>query len=336
MSAARALGAPVLSARIRATPGDFRVEELDGFEASGSGEHLLLTIEKRDMNTAFAARLLAQWAGVGDRAIGYAGLKDRHAITVQRFSVHLPGREAPPIDALEAKAGLRVLAQSRHARKLPRGALAGNRFVLALRGVEGERAAIEGRLRDIAARGVPNLFGEQRFGRGGDNVANALAMFAGRRVQREQRSLLLSAARSQIFDDVLAARVERGCWDTPLEGEIWSLAGSRSWFGPEPFSDELAARLARGDIHPSGPLWGQGEPPSQADAGAVEREVGTAHADQVAGLAAARMDQERRPLRLLPAQFRWRWLDDAALELSFELPAGAYATVVVRELANTM
>ncbi|HTM28068.1 MAG TPA: tRNA pseudouridine(13) synthase TruD, partial [Rhodanobacter sp.] len=117
-------------------------------------------------------------------------------------------------------------------------------------------------------------------------------------------------------------------------GEIWSLAGSRSWFGPEPFSDVLAERLARADIHPSGPLWGQGEPPSQAEAGALEREVGAANHDLAAGLAGARMDQERRPLRLLPKDLRWRWLDDAALELSFELPAGAYATVVVRELAT--
>src|SRR6185437_3348587 len=109
-------------------------------------------------------------------------------------------------------------------------------------------------------------------------------------------------------------------------------AGSRSWFGPEPFSDALAERLARGDIHPSGPLWGQGEPPTQGDAGALEREIGAAHGDLVAGVAAARMDQERRPLRLLPGHLRWRWLDDA-MELSFELPAGAYATVVVREVA---
>ena len=180
-----ALGAPVLSARIRATHGDFRVEEVDGFAPSGSGEHLLLTLEKRGMNTAFAAKLVAQWAGVAESAVGYAGLKDRHAVTVQRFSVHLPGREDPDVSALEGHEGLRVLAVARHAKKLPRGALAGNRFVLALREVQGDRAAIESRLRDIARRGVPNYFGEQRFGRGGGNVANALAMFAGRRVARE-------------------------------------------------------------------------------------------------------------------------------------------------------
>jgi tRNA pseudouridine13 synthase len=199
--------------------------------------------------------------------------------------------------------------------------------------VQGDREAAERVLQQIAARGVPNYYGEQRFGREGGNVAQARSMFAGRRVERDKRSFLLSAARSQIFNSVLAARVERDAWDTPLDGEIWALAGSRSWFGPEPFSDVLAERLARLDIHPSGPLWGQGERPSQSEAGALEQSIAESYSDLAAGLVAARMDQERRPLRLVPTDLKWRWLDDDALELSFELPAGAYATVVVRELA---
>ena len=132
----------------------------------------------------------------------------------------------------------------------------------------------------------------------------------------------------------LAARVEQGTWDTALPGEIWSLAGSRSWFGPEPFDDALAGRLAQGDIHPSGPLWGEGEPPATDVVGALERQVAAEHADLAEGLVKARMEHERRALRLMPKDLRWRWLDDATLELAFELPAGAYATVVVRELAN--
>jgi len=230
-------------------------------------------------------------------------------------------------------AEVKVLAATRHSRKLKRGALRGNRFMLILRDVQGDREAAERVLGQIALRGVPNYFGEQRFGREGGNVAQARAMFAGRRVERDKRSFLLSAARSQIFNNVLAARVERGAWDTPLDGEIWSLAGSRSWFGPEPFTEVLAGRLARADIHPSGPLWGQGEPPSQAEAGALERAAAAACQDLADGLVAARMDQERRPLRLIPQDLTWRWLDGDELELVFELPAGTYATVVVRELA---
>ena len=331
----RAAGAAVLDTRIRTTPEDFFVEEVPGFEPSGSGEHLLLTVEKRGMNTAFAAKRIAQWAGVGEMAIGYAGMKDRHAVTRQRFSVHLPKRVAPDLEALQ-DGELRVVDHHWHARKLPRGALAGNRFVLVLREVHGDREAIEGRLRAIAADGVPNYFGEQRFGREGDNVANALAMFGGRRMRREQRGVLLSAARSELFNRVLAARVVAGTWNRPLDGEVWMLDGSRSVFGPEPLDDTLAQRLAAFDIHPSGPLWGRGELRSR-DA-AAEVELAAMSGDEAEalrlGLEAAGLEQERRSLRLRPTGLEWRWLDDGALELGFSLPPGAYATVVLAELGE--
>jgi tRNA pseudouridine13 synthase len=330
-----AYGAPPLTGQLRTTPDDFAVEEILGYDAEGQGEHALLWVEKRGANTDWVARELARFAGVPPVAVGYAGLKDRHAVTRQAFSVQLAGRPDPDWSAFP-HAEVKVLAATRHSRKLKRGALRGNRFVLVLREMAGERPAAEQVLERIAARGVPNYFGEQRFGREGGNVAQARAMFAGRRVDRDKRSFLLSAARSHVFNGVLAARVERDAWDSPLDGEIWSLAGSRSWFGPEPFTEILAERLARGDIHPSGPLWGQGEPPTTGIAGALEREVAAADQDLADGLAAARMDQERRPLRLLPRNLTWRWLEKQALELSFELPAGAYATVVVRELARTV
>lgn len=332
-------GEPVLTARMRSAPEDFFVEELPGFEPSGGGEHLLLTIEKRGLNTAFVARHLAQWAGVGEVAIGYAGLKDRHAVTRQRFSVHLPKKVAPDLAALGFEHGeerLTLVEHAWHAKKLPRGALAGNRFVLALRDVAGGRDAIEARLRAIADRGVPNYFGEQRFGREGDNVAGALAMFAGRRVRREQRTLLISAARSELFNRVLARRVETGSWDRPLEGEVWMLDGSRSVFGPEPLNASLEQRLAAFDIHPTGPLWGRGDLRTIGEAGALEQEV-LATVDALAlraGLEAEGLRHERRALRLRPGAMAWRWRDDDVLEVSFELPAGAYATVVLAELGE--
>ena len=338
----RALGHPVMTARMRATPDDFVVEEVPGFEASGSGEHLLLTIEKRGMNTAFAARRIAQWAGIPELGVSYAGLKDRHAVTRQRFSVHLPKKLAPDLAALDTD-DLRVLAHAWHARKLPRGALAGNRFELMLRGVQGARDAVEQRLRAIASRGVPNYFGEQRFGRDGDNVANALAMFSGRRVRREHRTIFLSAARSELFNRVLAARVADSSWDQGLDGEVWMLDGSRSVFGPEPWSETLATRLAAFDIHPSGPLWGAGE----------LRTAGAAHALETAalddgqslalrtGLETAGLKQERRALRLRPDAMDWEWHGDdrgsgaeQALRLRFALPAGCYATTVLAELGE--
>ena len=332
---ARAHGASVLTARIRVSAEDFFVEELPAFEASGAGEHLLLTIEKRGMNTAFAAKRIAAWAGVDESAIGQAGMKDRHAVTRQRFTVWLPKKVAPDLDALQSD-DLRVLDHAWHARKLPRGALAGNRFVLVLREVEGQRDAIDARLQAIATQGVPNYFGEQRFGRGGNNVQQAVAMFAGRRVKREERSMLLSAARSELFNRVLAARVEAGTWNSALDGEVWMLDGSRSVFGPEALTDALQARLDGFDIHPTGPLWGEGELRS----GDVAREVELAamQGDSATrlrnGLERAGLKQERRALRLQPSELRWQWLDDAALELRFALPPGCYATTVLRELGD--
>ncbi|MBB1472513.1 MULTISPECIES: tRNA pseudouridine(13) synthase TruD [unclassified Luteimonas] len=335
----RAHGAPVLRAAMRSVAEDFDVTELHGFEASGAGEHLLLGIEKRGMNTAYVAQRLADWAGVDIAAIGYAGLKDRHAVTRQRFTVHLPRRQAPDIAALdwqepESGQSLRVTSHAWHSRKLPRGALAGNRFVLRLRDVDGDRAAIGARLQAIAARGVPNYFGEQRFGHGGGNVDKALRMFVGQRVRRDERTLLLSAARSALFNRVLATRVAAASWDRGLEGEAWMLDGSRSVFGPLPWDPTLAARLADFDIHPSASLWGRGELRSEGEARAVELaalEDGESLALR-SGLEAAGLKQERRATRLRPGGLAWQDRGDDGLELRFDLPPGTYATTVLAEL----
>jgi tRNA pseudouridine13 synthase len=331
----RAYGTAVLTATMRAVPEDFRVDELPAFEPSGEGEHLLLTLRKRGQNTGFVAKQLAQWAGVTEMAIGYAGLKDRHAVTSQRFSVHLPKRVSPDTALLES-ADLQVVAASWHNRKLQRGALAGNRFALTLRQVSGDHDAIAARLQAIAARGLPNWFGEQRFGRDGGNVAAALEMFQGRRVRKDQRSLLLSAARSALFNQVLAARVEQGSWDAALGGEAWMLDGSRSVFGPEPWSDELAARLARFDIHPSAPLWGAGELRTQDAAALLETSTlaDTRSLQLRAGLEQAGLKQERRALRLRPHALTHRWLEADVLQLEFALPPGCYATALLYELGE--
>ena len=328
-----AFGDALLHADIRTTPEDFQVDELPAFEPSGEGEHLLLTVRKRGANTVHVAKLLAKWAGLPEMGVSYAGMKDRHAVTTQRFSVHLPKRIAPDIAAL-ASDEVEVVDATWHNRKLQRGALAGNRFRLVLRNVQGDAKAIDERLSLIAARGLPNWFGEQRFGRDGGNVPAALAMFGGRRVRPDQRSLLLSAARSALFNQVLAERVAQGTWDSPLEGEVWMLDGSRSVFGPEPWTDLLADRLGRFDIHPSGPLWGEGE--LRSGGAAAELELGAISDEQSlqlrAGLEGARLKQERRALRLRPANLQHRWLDTDVLELTFALPPGCYATAVLHEL----
>lgn len=325
-------GLPI-TGRLRTTPDDFRVTEILGYAADGEGEHVLLDVEKREINTAWVAGELARFAGVKPMAVGYAGLKDRHAVTRQAFSVQLAGREEPDWSAFP-HAGVRILSSTRHRRKLKRGALEANEFVLVVREVQGDHERAEEVLSAIAARGVPNYFGEQRFGHGGANVERARGMFAGRRMDRATRSILLSAARSQIFNEVLAMRVRDGSWDRAIDGEVWCLSGSHARFGPEALTDVLRQRLAEGDIHPSGPLWGRGDLPTQAQARQLEQDAAAAWRDLAEGLEQAGLEQDRRPLRLIPHHLDWRWLDETSLELSFRLPPGTYATVLVRELAD--
>jgi tRNA pseudouridine13 synthase len=326
-------GGPSLRARFKAEVEDFEVDELLGFEPTGAGEHVFLRIEKRGANTGWIAGRLARIAGVAPVAVGYAGLKDRHGVARQHFTVHLPRQAEPDWSPLAAD-GARVLMATRHRRKLPRGALAGNRFRIALRAVQGDAQAAQARLAAIAAGGVPNYYGEQRFGRAGGNVAAARAMFAGRRVERAQRSILLSAARSHLFNTLLALRVQDGSWQQALEGDVFQLDGRGSVFGPEPIDEVLRQRVAIGEIHPTGPLWGTG--PLRSTASVADREAAVAGAEPelAAGIVAAGMAQERRALRLRVKALVANWPSPDQLVLGFELPAGTYATVVLRELAR--
>lgn len=333
MNLPRALQAPLFSGRIRSVPEDFVVEELPSFEATGEGEHLLLTIRKRGMNTAFCAEKIARWAGIEERDVSYAGMKDRHALTTQRFSVRLPKKTAPDT-ALLNDPDCQVLESVWHNRKLARGALAGNRFVLILRGLSGSREAMEQAMQTIQAQGVPNYFGEQRFGMEQANVGKALGMFEGRRVDRAKRSIYLSAARSHLFNLLLAERVAQGTWNTPLDGEVWMLEGTKSIFGPEPLSEAIAARCRAMDIHPTGPMWGGGELRSQAAVLALETRLADLQPELCKGLEKADLRQERRALRLLPKNLAWTFLPDASMQLTFELPPGAYATSVLAELGT--
>lgn len=326
-------GGPVLAGQLRTEPADFRVEEILGFAADGAGEHVLLEVEKTGANTAWVAAELARFAGVGEVAVGWSGLKDRHAVTRQCFSLHLPGRPDPDWNTL-AIPGVRVLAAARHGRKLKRGAHHANRFRIRLRAVAGDASAAEARLARIAAQGVPNYFGEQRFGRGGQNLRLAARLFAGARLKRQDRSHALSAARSALFNAVLAERVRAGSWSGGMDGEVWMLAGAHSIFGPLPLDAELAARADAQDIHPTAPLWGRGELRSGGGARALEQAVADAHAAWCVGLAAAGLVQERRTTRLLPRELAWEWEDATTLVLGFELERGAFATSLLRELCT--
>lgn len=328
-----AFGGPVIEGVLRARKADFRVEEILGFEPSGVGEHAFLLIEKEGANTEWVARQLAAAADVAPMVVGFAGLKDRHAITRQTFTVQLPGRTDPDWSAL-AIPGVRVLAATRHNRKLKRGAHRGNRFHIRVRDVRGDRDAVEVRLATLRERGVPNYFGEQRFGRDGQNVALAHALFGGRRMPRPQRSIALSAARSALFNDVLAARVAAATWDQALDGDVWMLGGSHAIFGPEPWNGDLAQRLVSLDIHPTGPMWGRGELRSTGATQALERATVELHTALARGLEQAGLEQERRALRLSVGDLTHAWEADDVLVTQFCLGSGAFATTVLRELCG--
>jgi len=331
------------AATLRAAPEDFVVEEQMPFVLAGAGEHLWLKVRKRGLNTEQVAKQLARMAGVTRREVGYAGMKDRHAVAVQWFSLYLPGRADPDWGALpDGKvhcanngAWITIVEATRHTRKLKTGALSGNRFEIVLRNCRGDRAAALRRSAEIGTRGAPNYFGEQRFGHGGANIAEARAMFAGegKRCDRKQSGIYLSAARSFLFNAVLAQRVQAGIWDVAMDGDAMILNGTRSFFVPETIDDTIRRRLAEGDIHPSGPLWGRGELPTRAATRALEQAVADAHPELARGLEQAGLDQERRALRVIPQDLQAEWLDDTSLRLSFGMPAGTYATALIREFA---
>lgn len=321
-------------ARSRCELDDFIVEELPAFDAFGSGEHLLLTLRKRELTTHALVEHVAKWAGLPPSAIGYAGLKDKHAITTQRMTVWFPKRVSPDLSTLATPA-IEVLESVWHNRKMPSGALKGNRFTLVLRDVKGDGDAIRARLADIALHGVPNYFGEQRFGRAGDNVTQAREMFAGKRVGRDTRSILLSAARSEMFNQVLARRVAEDCWRTALPGDVFMLDGTQSIFGPGELDDSIASRLQSADIHPTGPMWGRGELRTQGNAHELESQVlSSPEFDELReGLEAAGLKQERRSLRLGVRALEGS-LDGDILRLRFELDPGSYATTVLHALGE--
>ncbi|MDH5180298.1 MAG: tRNA pseudouridine(13) synthase TruD [Gammaproteobacteria bacterium] len=321
------------SALWRVEPEDFQVDEELGFEPDGEGEHVLLQIRKRDANTDWIAKRLARFADVKPMDVSYAGMKDRYAVTTQWFSVRLAGKSNPDWDSFNDDEA-QVLQWHLHKRKLKRGSLRGNRFVILLREVKGERAELEQRLSDIAGTGVPNYFTEQRFGRDEQNLPQAEAMLSGaKRVKdRNKRSIYLSAARSFLFNQILSARVTQRTWNQILPGEIVMLAGSRSSFIADEVDDTLRQRLAEWDINPSGPMPGDSRDPLPAH----ELTILEPWQSLCTGLKNARVDVDRRALRLRVQDLKWEFVGGDQLRLEFGLGKGSYASAVVRELMEVV
>lgn len=314
----RAHGAPLFSARMRTIPEDFQVTEELGWECSGDGEHDYLWIEKIGANTEWVSRQLAQYAAVPVKDVGYAGMKDRHAVTRQWFSV--PRWNAPVWSELAVE-GVRIVDVQRHLRKLRRGAHRANAFRIMLRtGTSLDRDALLRRLGTIRSKGVPNYFGEQRFGRNGDNLRLADSWAGGKRLPRHKRSIAISTVRSFAFNEALAERVAAQSWDTLDVGDLANLDGTGSVFAVPNVDDDLRRRCAHMDIHPATTLAGVGtcvQPPSwQA---ALDK-----HSVKV----------DSRSLRLPVKNLESEQVPEGVI-LSFTLVRGAFATAVLRELCET-
>jgi tRNA pseudouridine13 synthase len=329
-----AFGKPSACGSFRTSPEDFQVEEILGFRPDGEGEHLLLRIEKRNTNTDWLAGELARFAGVPRREVSYAGLKDRHAVTRQWFSIRFPVTKEPDWDRFPSE-GISLLEWGRHRRKLRRGALKGNRFQIRIRELRGDREEMEQRLSSIAQQGIPNYFGEQRFGHQEDNLRMADRLFAGEleRLGRAKRGIYLSAARSYLFNQVLADRVEQRDWNRALPGDRMILDGSHATFVITEVDAEIRRRMEALEIHPTGPLYGREDPGLTHAAQEREERILEAFPAWKAGLERFGLEAERRALRARVADLQWSWPEPDCLELSFQLGRGSYATGVLRELA---
>jgi tRNA pseudouridine13 synthase len=333
----RAFGAPLGRGRLRAEPEDFAVDEELGFSPSGEGAHVLLRVRKRGANTEWVAREIARAAGCRPNDVGFAGLKDRHAVTTQWFSVPSPrgstyvGEMVTALSRVRGE-GYEVLEAHPHAKKLPRGALAGNRFTIRVRDISADDAAIAGRIDAIAQHGLPNFFGPQRFGRDGANLRKISPDLAA--IPARERTYVLSAARSLVFNAVLAERVTDGTWCTLEAGDVANLDGKGSVFVVESVDDLLRDRSSALDIHPTGPMWGSGELLSRGRIQELEHRVGATFTEPCALVTAAGMSQERRSLRLCVRELGWAREGGDAI-IRFWLTKGSFATTVLRELFDT-
>jgi tRNA pseudouridine13 synthase len=332
----RASGESSGRARIRTTPEDFQVREWLGFAADGDGEHMLVTVRKRESNTMWVAKQLGRMASVAPRDVGFAGLKDRHAVTEQSFSLPARSKVGDAWQGLSGE-GFEVIAAARHRRKLKRGSHRANDFSIVLRDFDGDLQKLREKVASIGKMGVPNYFGPQRFGIDGGNLALANRWFVDGNVpaDRYEQGFALSAARSAIFNSVLAARVADGTWNQLEAGDVANLNGTGSIFDVSELDDTLRDRCRALDVHPSGPMWGRGELRSRGRIRDGEQGTADGFAAWCAGLERAGLSQERRALRLAIDQLNVVEVENG-IKLEFRLPRGAFATTLLHELLDVV
>jgi tRNA pseudouridine13 synthase len=328
---------------LRARDDDFAVDEIPAYAPLGAGDHVFVRIEKRGMTTPAAVAAIARALGIAERDIGVAGMKDRHAVTRQWLSV------PPPITPEQARAlavpDVTILDAARHGHKLRTGHVRGNRFVLCVRDVAPDAAA---RARVIlaelaAAPGAPNWYGEQRFGRDGDNAARGRELLSGdkprgRRDRRMDR-LMLSALQSELFNAWLVARMRDGLYRRALAGDVLHKRGGGMFACTEPDVD--TARLAAGELVVTGPMFGDAMRAATPGTEAAAREAqiladaGLAADSFHAVRAIAEGTRRDAAIEVGEPSVEASAEDSSALVVGFTLPGGAYATAVMREIMKT-
>jgi tRNA pseudouridine13 synthase len=325
---------PGLGGRVKAAPEDFEVEEIPAYPPSGAGDFLYLWIEKRDMGAEFFTRQVARRLDIPPGEVGTAGLKDRHAVTRQMVSV--PAAAEARLAQLEGE-GIRVLSAGRHTNKLRPGHLHGNRFRVLIRGARADEAALTAVLDTVRRHGLPNFYGPQRFGRDGETLQMGLALLRGEKLDRPVRSaflrkLVLSAAQSGLYNHYLSRRLADGLLRTVLAGDVMAKVPFGGMFVAEDVEREQARFAARETVT-AGPIFGRKTFAAAADAARREAETLEALALAPASFGGfGKLVQGTRRHNLI-------YIDDLAatwevegLRLNFTLPAGSYATVLLREI----
>lgn len=325
---------PAAGGLFKSVPEDFEVEEIPAYEPSsevGSDEHLFLWVEKRGRSTPDVAKLIARHVGAQERDVSWAGLKDRQGITRQylclpsKFEAKMVGFEAP---------GVTILRSARHRNKLKSGHLRGNRFTLVVRDVNDLEAA-KASLEQLKTFGIPNFFGDQRFGRDGENAAKgkAILIAGGRHRDRFERKLFLSAYQSLLFNDVLAQRIRAGTFAKALVGDVLKKHETNGEFVCADAGVDQP-RVDSFEVSPTGPIFGPSMRSAEGVPGEIEAAALAAENVTVATFDAGGRETEgtRRLFRVPLVGLEVEALPERALRLKFDLPAGAYATVLLREV----
>jgi len=328
------------NATIRHTPEDFVVDELPAYAPTGAGDHVFLHLKKRGLTSLELVRRLAEAAGVAKDDIGVAGMKDRHAVTTQWISI--PWRD--DLEDLKARIELEdveLLALDRHGHKLRTGHLRGNRFTLTLRELSpGATPAITRGLERLAANGVPNAFGPQRFGRDGTLGDEATAWVRGERrppKDKRKRRLWFSSFQSKLFNIILSMRLDTGTLTTALVGDVVRKHDTGGMFTVAPEdAEDAAARAASGRLSATGPMFGAKMRWPEGPVAALEREVlAEAIGETDLGPFKRYGEGTRRSLRFMLESLDIQSGDgDEHLTVSFVLPKGAYATTVLSEVCR--